>query len=417
MVYKEEVIMETLKITMVSTCYPPHHSGGDAMHVYYLANALAKIGHEVDVICNLGLYELRSNKKKIREDQYSNHEGIRLHALKVPFERVSRVSLYAFGSYYPLTKQVLSIINSAKPDVVHHHNMGGLGISILDGGAPCVLYTAHDYWLICPMSSLMYAGKTFCSGNLNCFSCAIKSKRPVQLWRYYKSLKKKLVNIDRIITPSDYVRATLSKYNIPIGMETIYNFVPQPPEITEQVYDSPYFLFVGVLNPVKGIENLISAYIQICDQIEAHLLIVGDGPLKTKLREQITNSGKQDRIKLLGKVEYETLISLYKNTLATVIPSIWPENCPLVALESLSCGTPIIAANTGGLPEIVNISKAGILFEKDNVDDLSSRLLEFWSDNMKKYLQQNANSAYKNLFSPKSYLEKYQDLINKCMER
>ena len=410
--------METLKIMMVSTCYPPHHSGGDAMHVYYLANELAKIGHEVDVIYNLGLYELRSNKKiRKNNNQYSNHEGIRLHALKVPFERVSRVSLYTFGSYYPLTKQVLSIINSAKPDVVHHHNMGGLGISTLDASAPCVLYTAHDYWLICPMSSLMYAGKTFCSGDLNCFSCAIKSKRPVQLWRYYKSLKKKLVNIDRIITPSDYVRARLSKYNMPIGMETIYNFVPQPPVVSKSVYDFPYFLFVGVLSSVKGIENLISAYLQICDRIEAHLLIVGDGPLKTKLREQITNSGKQDRIKLLGKVEYETLISLYKNALAIVIPSIWPENCPLVALESLSCGTPIIAANTGGLPEIVNASKAGMLFEKDNVDDLSSRLFEFWSENMKKYLQQNANSAYKNLFSPKSYLEKYQGVINKCMER
>lgn len=408
--------METLKIVLTSMNYPPHHFGGDAMHVYYLANELAKAGHEVDVIYNRGLYELRSNKK-IKKISYPNYESVRLHALTVPFERVSRVSLYALGSYYFLNKQISTIMKSVKPDVLHHHSIVGLGVPILNLYAPCVLHTAHDYGLICPMSSLMYAGKTFCNGNSNCFICTLKSKRPVQIWRYYRPLKKKIGNMDMIITPSNFMKDTLLNYNIPIQMETIYNFVPQPPEITEQVYDSPYFLFVGVLSPVKGIENLISAYLQICDQIEAHLLIVGDGPLKTKLREQITNSGKQDRIKLLGKVEYETLISLYKNALAIAIPSIWPENCPLVALESLSCETPIIAANTGGLPEIVNISKAGMLFEKDNVDDLSSCLLEFWSENMKKYLQQNANSAYKNLFSPKSYLENYQNLINKCMER
>lgn len=114
------------------------------------------------------------------------------------------------------------------------------------------------------------------------------------------------------------------------------------------------------------------------------MLIVGDGPIKTKLQEQITNSGKQDRIKLLGKANYDTLISLYKNALAIVIPSIWPENCPLVAFESLSCGTPIIAANTGGLPEIVNMSKAGILFEKDDIKALSSCLLESWRGEIKK---------------------------------
>jgi glycosyltransferase involved in cell wall biosynthesis len=371
MVYKEKVSMETLKITMVSTCYPPY--------------------------------------------QYPIHEGIRLHPLKVPFERVLWASLYAFGTYYPLAKQILSIKDSIKPDVIHYHNIDGMGISSLNLDASCVLYTAHDYWLVCPLNGLTKADKTFCNGNSNCFICAIKSKRPPELWRYYRSLMKKVSNIDAIITPSDYVRSILSKYDIPTQMKTIYNFAPQPPDISEQVYDSPYFLFVGVLSTIKGIENLISAYIQICDQINAHLLIVGDGPIKTKLREQITNSGKQDRIKLLGKVEYETLISLYKNTLATVIPSIWPENCPLVALESLSCGTPIIAANIGGLPEIVNASKAGMLFEKDNVDNLSSRLLEFWSHDMKKNLQQNANCASKSLFSPKSYLENYHDLINKNM--
>jgi glycosyltransferase involved in cell wall biosynthesis len=405
--------METLKIVMVSTGYPPYHSGGDAMHVYYLANELAKIGHEVDVIYNLSLYELRSTKKiRKNNNQYPNHEGIRLHALKVPFERVLWASLYTFGSYYPLFKQILSIKDSIKPDVIHYHNIDGMGISSLNLDAPCVLYSAHDYWLVCPLNGLTKADKTFCNGNSNCFICAIKSKRPPELWRYYRPLMKKVSNIDAIITPSNYIRIILSKYDIPTQMKTIYNFAPQPPDISEQVYDSPYFLFVGVLSTIKGIENLISAYIQICDQIDAHLLIVGDGPLKTKLRERITNSGKQDRIKLMGKFDYDALSSFYKNALATVIPSIVLENCPLVALESLSCGTPIIAANTGGLPEIVNTSKAGILFEKDNINILSKFLVQLYEDDiLRDELKKNAEKAYNISYSPKAYIKNYLKLI------
>lgn len=405
------MIMETIKIVMTSTYYPPHHFGGDAMHVYYLANELAKVGHEVDVIYNLGLYELRGSKK-IGENQYLNHEGIKLHPLKVPFERFSMANLYAFGSDRYLSKQVLSIINSLKPDVLHHHNMGGLGISALNISTPCTLYTAHDYWLICPMSSLMYAGKAVCCGNSNCFYCAIKSKRPVQLWRYYTSLKKKINNIDIIITPSDYIKSILSKNFMSTRFETMYNFVPQPLEISKSLYDFPYFLFVGVLSSVKGIENLVNAFLLICNQIDAHLLIVGDGPLRTKLQQQITSSGKQDRIKLLGKVDYETLISLYKNTLATVIPSIWPENCPLVAIESLSCGTPIIAANTGGLQEIVNTSKSGILFENDDINGLSKYLIQLYENsNVRSTLKNNATKAYNDYYSPKVYINKYINII------
>lgn len=57
----------------------------------------------------------------------------------------------------------------------------------------------------------------------------------MEVWRYYRPLMKKVSNIDVIITPSNYIRSTLSKYDIPAQMKTIYNFAPQPPDISEPV--------------------------------------------------------------------------------------------------------------------------------------------------------------------------------------
>lgn len=402
--------METLRFLMVSTYYPPYYYGGDAMHVYYLANELAKNGHEVDVVYNLSLYELRAKSGK-RENQYINHESIRLHPLRSPLARVSWGSLLTFGTYYPLAKKISSIKNSIKPDVIHNHNVDGIGINCFDLEAPSVLYTAHDKWLVCPLNNLIKSDKSFCQHKSNCIICAIKSKRPPELWRYYRSLIKKFHNIDAIITPSDYMKGLLSNYSIPTKIKTIPNFAPHSIETVKPVFNFPYFLFVGDLSRIKGIENLLRAYLKICDKIDANLLIVGDGQLKTKINEQIINSDKQDRIKLMGKLHNDSLSNLYKNALATVIPSTCSENCPLVALESLSYGTPIIAANNGGLPEIVNKSRAGILFD-NNINDLSKCLIQLYEDkSLRDELKLNAEKAYNKHYSPKAYVDNYLEFI------
>lgn len=405
--------METLNFLMSSTFYPPHNFGGDATHVYYLANALAELGHEVDVVYNRGLYDLRCNGG-CSTDIYPNHDGVHLHALSSPVDRLSRFSLYAFGSYYPSTKEIPNIVSSVKPDVIHHHNVGGLGLSALKVSAPCVLYTAHDYWLICPLSNLMRPDNSFCTNRSNCFKCVMWSKRPLQIWRYYRSLEKNMCHVNSIIAPSNFMKDVLSQHSdFQVPIMSILNFVPQPPKPSESVCDHRYFLFVGILSPFKGVENLINAYISICMRLDASLIIVGDGPLRTKLQEIIMHKGLQNRIKLLGKIEYETLITLYRHAIATIVPSIWPENCPLVAIESFSCGTPVIAASSGGLTEILDISKAGLLFERNCIDQLSNLMVQLSEDDIiRNNLKQNAKNAYRKHFSPEVYVKKYLALVD-----
>lgn len=297
-----------------------------------------------------------------------------------------------------LKKKIIGIIDKIKPDVIHHHNIAGLGPFILGVKAPIVLYTAHDYWLVCPLSGLVKYDKTYCTSKSNCFMCSLLSHRPIQLWRYSSILSKYLQNIDAIITPSNFMQDRLQKFDIKANFITIPNFVPSPPHTDGCIYDFPYLLFVGVLENHKGILDLIYAYMGAKDEIDEKLLIVGRGSLENKIKQILADNKLMDEVMILGWVDYLTLINLYKNAVATIVPSIWPENCPLVALESLVNGTPILVSNKGGLPELIrNDSFNGVIMNEVSSQELFRALsllkskydnkLDFDNYNAEHYIQ------------------------------
>jgi len=74
---------------------------------------------------------------------------------------------------------------------------------------------------------------------------------------------------------------------------------------------------------------------------------VGKGSLENYVQDFVAKHSLQDYVLFLGSVDNKKLYSLYANALAVIIPSIWPENAPLVALEAISVGTPVIASNMG----------------------------------------------------------------------
>lgn len=395
-----------LKFVMVSTFYPPYHLGGDAMHVYYLSNELARLGHEVHVIYSIDAYYL--NKTSPPSGAFANNKGVFLHPLKSNFGRLAPLVCGFLGTSYPLANQALGLIEKIKPDVIHYHNIAGFGPSILKALASKNLYTAHDYWLICPRNNLLTPNKTICIDRQNCFSCCLQLKRPPQMWRYTGILDKMLQNIDVIIAPSDYMRNTLVGAGISRPVITIPNFVPKPASLVKSAYDFPYFLFVGLLEEHKGILGLVKTFCQIKDRITANLLIVGSGSLEFKIQELIIKSNCQNRIKILGKVNnYDTLTNLYSNAVALIIPSIGSENAPLVALEALACGTPIITSDLGGLPEISSLIDNSLVFHTKK--DLENILTNFKKDD---YDPNLLYSIFKLKYSSINYISKYKTLIN-----
>jgi glycosyltransferase involved in cell wall biosynthesis len=92
------------------------------------------------------------------------------------------------------------------------------------------------------------------------------------------------------------------------------------------------------------------------------------------------------------------------------MPSIWPENCPLIALEALSVGTPVISSGKGGLPEIIEKIDKDLIY--NSADGLKQILLNF---DKRKYPSYTVKAIYEKHYSSRSYLKKYKELIEKSL--
>lgn len=392
--------METLKFLLSTSFYPPYHVGGDATHVKYLAEELAKRGHEVHVMHSLDAYRIKRGKH-LPLRQAADHKNLYVHRVESPLKTLDPLMVYVSGNSFYIPKKFSEAVKEFHPHVVHHHNISLLGYDILRKRDNYLsLYTAHDYWLICPTNNLLKNKEKICLKK-SCFSCSLKSGRFPQVWRSLRGFKKAIKSIDLMISPSDYVRRRLTQ-EIDVKSVTLPNFAPPPPENVSSVDYSNYFLFVGMLEKHKGILNLLDLFKELRNDLSAKLIIAGAGSLKYHIQDFIEKNSLDDLISFVGFVDNKQLYSLYANALAVIIPSIWPENAPLVALEALSVGTPVIASNNGGLPEIIGKVNTKLIF--DDLGGLEDILLYF---SKKEFPPTKIKRIYEQNFSPETYADNY----------
>ena len=206
---------------------------------------------------------------------------------------------------------------------------------------------------------------------------------------------------------NELIRLGISK-----KIKVIPNFVDVGKSKEERYFKYPYLLYVGRLDLGKGIINLIQSFKEISQKTDLHLVIIGDGPLKTEVNAQSEKS--QGKIHYLGTINVKSnmLGNFYQYATAVVIPSIYNENCPLVALEAISCGTPIIASNTSGFPEIIDATKGGILVDSHNAEVLKKNILEILNKDLLKKIRSDIRSAT-DLYSKENYIKSYLSLIGK----
>ncbi|MGA2785652.1 MAG: glycosyltransferase [Candidatus Bathyarchaeia archaeon] len=400
--------METLKFVFTNSFYPPYHLGGDANHVRYLAEELAKRGNEVHVIHSLDAYRVK--RKNI--PQSCESRGVILHTIETRFSR-SAYEVYAFGASNRVTDCFRDTVRIVKPDIVHHHNISLLGYKILERcGSYMNLYTAHDYWLICPQSNLLRYGRQICN-KASCTFCGLYYRRPPQVWRYRPAFKNAINQIDSLIAPCNYMRQKITR-KFPVRAVTIPNFVPNPPNRISSSGFSRFLMYAGMLEQHKGVIALLNAYKELAMQTNLKLVIVGDGKLKQKLRELIRQQDLSGSVYLLGWVDSDLFSALLKDSASLVIPSIWPENAPLVALEALSVGTPVMASNLGGLPEIVSYLDPQLVFSWERWGDFDRAISYCLSRNSQ--LRRKARQVYLEHFTAKSYISSYLKLLARVAE-
>ncbi len=397
--------METLTFLFTSSFYPPFHIGGDAVHVSYLAKELAKRGHEVHVLHSLDAYRVK--KRPLPTARESNN------VIRHPIETTLSLSAYAayvLGGSGSISRRFSALIEEVRPDVVHHHNISLLGYDILlKRGDYMNIYTAHDYWLVCPQSNLLRRGGQVCE-TASCTFCGLYYKRPPQVWRHLKRFRNAIKDIDILIAPSNYLKTRITS-RFPIKAVTIQNFAPTPPRRIDSSGFLNFLMYAGVLEKHKGIIPLLDAWIELAKHTGLKLVIVGDGMLKQEVHELIKKNGLESIVFALGWVDSCRMYALLKDANALVVPSISPENAPLVGLEALSVGTPVVGSNRGGLPEIVSKLDRRLIFSWEDSRDLVT-VASFLQQNYDE-LRKRANKTYRQYFSPEVYLASYMKLLRK----
>jgi glycosyltransferase involved in cell wall biosynthesis len=172
-------------------------------------------------------------------------------------------------------------------------------------------------------------------------------------------------------------------------------------------------LFVGRLNKQKGIELLLQAVSRVSRPI--HLDVVGDGEDREKLQELAGALGIADRVRWHGALPQPRLADFYRGATALVVPSV-EEGLGLVAVEAQLCETPVIAFDSGGLPDIVQHDRTGILVTNIDATALAAAITSLL-DRPDRGAALGAAGRLHALatFAPESVAKRYTDVYNSAI--
>lgn len=395
-----------LRFCMITTFYPPYNFGGDGIFVHQLSNELAKQGHHVDVIHCIDAYRLLAHQEPVKN--YDDHPNITVHGLKSPFGFLSPLATQLTGYPFFKSTRIRQILEKGF-DVIHYHNISLVGgPKILEYGQGIKLYTMHEYWLVCPTHVLFRFNRTACVSP-HCFLCSLTYKRPPQSWRYLGLLEPAVKKVDVFITMSNFSKEIHYQMglNVPIvnlpPFVSLGNAVSSTSEPFVDIWVKPYFLFVGRLEKLKGLQTLIPIFRHYRD---ARLLIAGKGSYEPQLRK-LTET---DNIRFLGQISRLQLQALYRNAVAVIVPSTCFEVFPLVIIEAFSQQTPVIVRNIGGMPEIVKESGGGFIY--DTEEELLAAFERLLAEPVyRRVLGLSGYETYQQKWTPEAHLKSYFALI------
>jgi glycosyltransferase involved in cell wall biosynthesis len=401
-------VSQPLRFCFVTTFYPPYHFGGDAISVYRLAEALAREGHAVDVVHSVDAYRLSHPDEP--EQSYSHHANVTLHPLRSKRYRLAALAVQQLGRPAAYGRKLRAILAAGNYDVIHYHNIslvGGPGVLRL--GNAVKLYTTHEYWLVCPTHVLFAFEKEACTER-KCFRCTLHYRRPPQLWRMTGLLDKCMRHVDSLIMLSKFAMERHRADGIDSPMVHIANFVPEPKLSADAASPEPepYFLYVGRLEKLKGVQDLIRLF---ANYREAPLLIAGDGSYRAELEAAARGL---DHVKFLGRVHPDAIGDYYANAIAVLVPSLCYEVFCLIPQEAFACGTPVIVRRIGALTEAVEDTGGGLSFETlDECKEAMERLRT--QPDLRSELSAKARAAYREKWTQAAHQKQYMALVRKLI--
>lgn len=386
--------------------------GGSEKYYFELAELLKEHGHEVAFFSMKDEKNIKTGDKEYFVDKIDLNKGSKLKAFDV---------IYSRANY----KKMKKALEDFKPDIVHINNFQRqLSASIIKAikkkNIP-IVFTAHDVQAVCPAITMMDNNKCICEKckggkYLNCIKkkcnkgSTLKSIIGAVEGYYYRAKKIYTKKINYIITPSNFYKTKFVEDGIPdYKIQALHNFVDLK-QYDLEVTDEGYALYFGRLSKEKGILNLVNAFVKL---EKGTLYIAGEGPEKENIEKIINENNLQERVKLLGFLNADEMKETIRKCRFVVVPSIWYENCPYSVMEALAIGKPVIGANIGGIPELIQEAKTGLVYKFDDIEDLANKMKIFFEDaELAEQFGKNAKEEAKELYGKEKYYQRILDIYD-----
>ena len=426
-----------MRVLLTTHVFLPDYSSGTEILTLNTARELQRLGHMVEICTGFparpGLIDTE------RFDTYE-YEGIQVHRFLHDAAPMGEQSNVAEAEYTNLffARWFRGYLEKFRPDITHFFHLGLLSASAIDVchtlGIP-MLMTPTDFWLICPNNQLRLPDNSLCRGpdrdGVNCLRHAVSNNQSSSVAKTFNHLPRKVVStmiwgvnrgafseawfspmvralyqrpgflrermnkLDRVIVPTRLMQEMLvtNGLNPDKVVFSRFGIRPTTPEVHEpDVAGKIRIGFIGGLSEHKGAHLLISAARLLPETVSLELKIYGRTDLYPAYFEKLLRLADADqRIRFCGVFPNEKIGKIFAELDVLVVPSIWYENTPLVIYSAQAAGCPVIASNLGGMAEVVEHEKNGLLFEAGDVIGLARAMERLARD--RELLQQLAANA------------------------
>ncbi len=407
-----------MRILQIAHSFIPHTYAGTEVYTYSLSKEFSR-RNQVFVF-----FRVNNPKEKEYTLTHGNIDGIETCAINHTFNKSRSFE----DTYSDIIIDGIfdKLLDDIKPDVVHIQHLLFLSLGIIkkakERGIP-VIFTLHDYWLICQKVQFVKDNLALCSAynEHDCKTCLktylsikkntvyfyniLKKRVPDFVLRILRNAYVSVVNdlsdddkqrkmlqkrldyvndvicdVNLFISPSGFLRNKFIEFGIPeskiihLSHGIDKNKHKTGPKINS---DSLRLGFIGTMLPSKGLDILIEAFKKIRND-NLKLLIFGkifSYAGHESYANAIKHSVQKDkRIKLMGPFKNDDISRVFSQIDALVVSSIWPENSPVVIQEAFLSDTPVVASRIGGITELVNDGINGLLFNVKDADDLAQKI-------------------------------------------
>lgn len=393
-----------MKIGIVSNLYPPVVRGGAEQIARRIALELRAKGHDVFVVSTRkdGAAMPRvteSNLERVYRFRPANlYHSLDDHRHAFP----TRLAWHLIDLFAKQPGRALgAVLDKEMPDAVLTHNLKGFGmqgVAAIRARGIRHIHTVHDVQLAIPSGLMIY-------GEENSWM----NDSPPQRW-YQRRMQAVVGSPDVVVSPSKFLADfyTSRGFFPSSRVEILPNPAPaiQPPPRGERRVGPLRLLFAGQLETHKGIQFLLRALNDLDVPFELH--VAGEGTLMSLVNGW---ANRDARVVYHGFCSLDNLVKLFLISDAVVVPSLCYENSPTVIYEAFKTGVPVIAADIGGVGELVRDGENGYLFRPGDADGLRASLRKLATGEGKFWERQEEIRRTVDGFSLPTYVKRLEGLM------